>query len=138
MSQTDGQPELAPGRRGLRQGSPAVHRGLERRRPRPHAATYTDDVIYRDPRIRGLLHGNGELRRYLSKFFAVWDVRFTVTDERRIVGENAQLCMWDCEFTHRTTGRSVTLAGMDLCEVRGGQLSRDEAFMDTLPLEGIK
>jgi len=101
-------------------------------------ATYTGDVIYKDPKIRGRLHGNAELRRYLEKFFRVWTTTFVVTDEQRIVGENAQVCMWDCEMTHRGTGRSCVLSGMDLCVVNGEQLSRDEAFMDTLPLEELK
>lgn len=102
------------------------------------AATYTDDVVYRDPKIVGLLEGGDALLRYLRKFFDVWSTDFVVTDERRIAGENAQLCMWDVVMTHRSSGRSTTISGMDLCVVRGGQLSRDEAFMDTLPLEALK
>ena len=31
-------------------------------------------------------------------------------------------------------GETITIHGMDICEVRGTQLSRDEAYMDTLPL----
>jgi hypothetical protein len=101
-------------------------------------STYTNDVSYRDPKIRGVLNSNADLRRYLDKFFKVWGMTFTVTDERRIAGENSQLCMWDCAFVHLPSGREVTISGMDLCVVRGDQLSTDHAFMDTLPLERVR
>jgi ketosteroid isomerase-like protein len=100
-------------------------------------ATYTDDVVYRDPRTRGRIHGKADLRRYLSKFLKVWDMQFTVVEEHRLVGQDAQLCMWDCRIRHRSGADSITLSGMDICGVRGGRLSRDEAFMDTLPLEAL-
>lgn len=97
-------------------------------------ATYTDDVVYRDPKTRGKIVGKDDLRRYLTKFFKVWDFQFTVTEEHRLEGKDAQMCMWSADLTHRAGGETITLHGMDICEVRGTQLSRDEAFMDTLPL----
>jgi ketosteroid isomerase-like protein len=100
-------------------------------------ATYTDDVVYRDPKTRGKIHGKDALRRYLTKFFAVWDMQFTVVEEHRLAGQDAQLCMWDCEIRHRAGGAPITVSGMDICGVRGTQLCRDEAFMDTLPLEAL-
>ncbi|WP_052665843.1 nuclear transport factor 2 family protein [Nitriliruptor alkaliphilus] len=101
-------------------------------------ASYTEDVVYRDPKTRGFIVGHDQLGRYLDVFFRVWDMRFHIIDERRLAGQNGQLCMWDVEATHRRTGRSTTISGMDLCLVEDGRLSRDEAFMDTLPLETLK
>jgi ketosteroid isomerase-like protein len=100
-------------------------------------ATYTDDVVYSDPKTRGKIHGKDDLRRYLTKFFQVWDMQFSVIEEHRLVGQDAQLCMWDCKIRHRAGGETIVLSGMDICGVRGAQLCRDEAFMDTLPLEAL-
>ncbi|WP_067904366.1 nuclear transport factor 2 family protein [Nocardia vaccinii] len=98
-------------------------------------ATYTDDVDYRDPATRGAIKGKDDLRRYLRKFFEVWDMQFRVVEDRRIAGANAQVCVWDVEITPRNgSGPAVVQRGMDMIHVRGDQLSRDHAFMDRLTL----
>ena len=101
-------------------------------------ATYTDDVIYRDPKTSGKILGKDALRSYLRKFFKVWDMRFTVTEEHRLAGLDGQLVMWDCDITSRASGEMKTVSGMDICMVRDGQLSRDEAYMDTAVLSLLR
>ncbi len=94
-------------------------------------ATYTDDVIYRDPKTSGKIIGKDALRNYLRKFFKVWDMQFRVIEEHRLANLNGQLVMWDCDITARAGSPTKTVTGMDICMVRGTQLCRDEAFMDT-------
>ncbi|HZP15826.1 MAG TPA: nuclear transport factor 2 family protein [Nocardioides sp.] len=98
-------------------------------------ATYTDDVVYQDPGTQGQIHGKADLRRYLTKFLQKWDMRFRVIEDRRIVGADAQVCLWEVDIRLRDgSGAMITQPGMDIIHVRGGQLSRDEAFMDRLPM----
>lgn len=101
-------------------------------------STYTDDVIYSDPKIKGVINGKDDLRRYLTRFFRVWDMNFRIVEERRLAGMNGQLCRWECDIQHRKGGPRIMIPGMDVVEVRGEQLSRDQAFMDTLPLMELK
>lgn len=101
-------------------------------------ATYTDDVVYRDPKTAGQILGKDELRSYLRKFFRAWDMQFRVTEEYRLAGLNGQLVMWDCDITSRDGGETKTVSGMDICMVRGTQLARDEAYMDTSVLNELR
>ncbi|WP_226359743.1 hypothetical protein [Pseudonocardia sp. ICBG1142] len=56
--------------------------------------------------------------------------------DRRIAGADAQACLWGVDIRPRDSGiEPITMTGMDIIEVRGGQLSRDEAFMDRLPVQ---
>ena len=101
-------------------------------------STYTDDVVYRDPGTNGRIHGKADLRRYLTKFFQRWDMQFRVLEDRRLDGSDGQLCIWEVDIRRRgTDGPMITATGMDVIHVRGGQLSRDEAFMDRLPLQQV-
>jgi uncharacterized protein (TIGR02246 family) len=101
-------------------------------------ATYTDDVVYRDPKTSGKIIGKDALRSYLRKFFQVWDMQFRVTEEYRLVGLDGQLVMWDCDITALDGGETKTVSGMDICIVRGHQLARDEAYMDTSVLSLLR
>ncbi len=98
-------------------------------------ATYTDDVVYQDPGTRGRIYGKDDLRRYLTKFMRKWEMTFRVLEDRRIEGANAQVCLWEVDIRQRGgDGPTLTQPGMDIIHVRDGQLSRDEAFMDRLPM----
>jgi ketosteroid isomerase-like protein len=101
-------------------------------------ATYTDDILYRDPATSGKIHGKDELRRYLTKFFRVWNMQFRVIEEHRLAGLDGQLVMWDCDISPRQGGKMLTVTGMDICMVRGHQLCRDEAFMDMRGLAELR
>lgn len=101
-------------------------------------ATYTDDVIYRDPKTSGKIIGKDDLRRYLTKFMKVWNMQFRVVEEYRLAGLDGQLVIWDCDIAARAGGEVRTVAGMDICMVRGTQLCRDEAFMDTSILAALR
>lgn len=100
--------------------------------------TYSDDVIYRDPGTVDRIEGKDDLRRYLTKFFRVWNMQFRVLEDRRIAGANAQVCVWEADISALTRpDRIITQMGMDVIHVRDGVLTRDEAFIDRLPLQGL-
>lgn len=99
--------------------------------------TYTDDVTYCDPKTGKRIMGKANLRRYLRKFFERWDMKFVVTEEYRLEGQDGQAVLWDCEIKLREGGPSRTVRGMDICMVRGNQLSRDEAYMETSVLTDL-
>lgn len=99
-------------------------------------ATYSEDVVYQDPGTHRQIIGKPALRKYLTRFFQVWDMVFHVIEDRRIAGANAQVCMWTVDIKrHGTDGPTVSCPGMDIIHVRDGQLTRDEAFMDRLPMQ---
>jgi ketosteroid isomerase-like protein len=99
-------------------------------------ATYSDDVIYRDSGSGGRIDGKRSLERYLNRFLQVWDMQFVVTEDRRIAGSNAQVCLWDVVVRRRDgRGQPVMTSGMDIIHVNvRGELSRDEAYIDRVPL----
>ena len=99
--------------------------------------TYTDDVIYCDPNTGKRIIGKASLRRYLRKFFERWDMQFVVTEEWRLEGQDGQAVLWDCTIKRRDGGPSRVVRGMDICMVRGHQLSRDEAYMETSVLQDL-
>ncbi len=65
-------------------------------------------------------------------------MQFRVIEERRLAGLDGQLVMWDCDITLNQGGPTRTVTGMDICMVRGHQLCRDEAFMDTAILAELR
>jgi ketosteroid isomerase-like protein len=100
-------------------------------------ATYTDDVIYCDPKTGKRIIGKDGLRRYLRKFFERWDMQFVVTEEYRLEGQDGQAVLWDCSIRRREGGPARVVCGMDICMVRGTQLCRDEAYMETSVLQDL-
>lgn len=99
--------------------------------------TYTDDVIYCDPKTGKRIIGKANLRRYLRKFFERWDMQFVVTEEYRLEGQDGQAVLWNCTIRRRDGGPSRVVRGMDICMVRGHQLCRDEAYMETSVLQEL-
>ncbi len=99
-------------------------------------ATYSEDVIYQDPGSGGRVVGKERVRRYVRRFLEVWEMKFRVTEDRRIAGSNAQVCLWEAEVRRRIgAGVVVTTSGMDIIHVNeAGELSRDEVYTDRVPL----
>ena len=100
-------------------------------------STYTDDVIYCDPKTGKRIIGKANLRRYLRKFFERWDMQFVVTEEYRLEGHDGQAVLWDCTIRRREGGPGQVVRGMDICMVRGDQLCRDEAYMGTSVIDAL-
>ena len=100
-------------------------------------ATYTEDVIYCDPKTGRRIIGKAGLRRYLRKFLERWDMQFEVTEEYRLEGQDGQVVLWNCVIRRREGGPSRAVRGMDICMVRGDQLCRDEAYMETNVLQEL-
>jgi ketosteroid isomerase-like protein len=100
-------------------------------------SSYTDDVLYFDPGVKGYIRGKDELRRYLTRFFRLWEMQFRVLEDRRLAGMDGQVCLWEVDVRRVGGDKQVTVRGMDIIEVRGNQLCRDEAFMDRQALQEL-
>ncbi|MFJ9562864.1 nuclear transport factor 2 family protein [Streptomyces fuscichromogenes] len=98
--------------------------------------TYAEDVVYQDSGSNGRILGKAALRRYLTKFLKMWDMRFAITEERRIAGADAQVCLWTVEVRRQDgQGDVVKTTGVDIIHVNeAGELSRDEAYIDRVAL----
>ena len=103
-------------------------------------ATYSEDVVYQDSGSGGVIHGKAALRDYLLKFLRVWDMQFTVTEDRRIAGADAQVCLWDVAIRRRDRrgGEVIHTSGIDIIHINErGELSRDEAYIDRVPMQAL-
>ncbi len=103
--------------------------------PEAILSTYSDDVVYRDPALDRPILGKADLRRYVGAFLRAWDMRFDVTENRRLAGADAQVCLWLARVRRRDgTGPTVTVPGIEIIHIREGLLCRDEGYMDLAPL----
>ncbi|MEW5947231.1 MAG: nuclear transport factor 2 family protein [bacterium] len=50
-------------------------------------AAYADDLVYRDPNTRGEITDPGDMRRYLTKLFAAWNMRWSLREAHLFEGE---------------------------------------------------
>jgi len=93
-------------------------------------ATYTDDVIYRDPNTRGEVRGAEALRHYLRKLFAGWRMHWTLREVHPIDGADGAAVLWRAGFRRPQGAQVVEADGMDLALLRGDRLSRNEVYFD--------
>jgi len=102
------------------------------------AACYTEDCRYLDPNTRGHVEGRAALRRYLTKLFARWTMRWTVTEHHPFAesGEaRGGAFLWRAELAPAGSpepGKMVQ--GMDLVVLRGDQIQRNEVYFDRAAL----
>ncbi|WP_067793870.1 nuclear transport factor 2 family protein [Actinomadura formosensis] len=91
---------------------------------------YTDDLVYRDPSTRGPVEGREAMRRYLSKLFAAWQMRWTTREFHLFEGGEGVAVLW--RATLRPTGgdRQVEIDGMDLVLMEGTKVKRNEVYFD--------
>lgn len=97
-------------------------------------ATYTDDLCYRDPNTRGPVEGAPAMRRYLTKLFAGWRMRWSLREAFLFEGGQGAAVLWRASFQRASGGATVDLDGMDLVHVRDGRLSRNEVYFDRAAL----
>jgi ketosteroid isomerase-like protein len=97
-------------------------------------ACYTEDLVYRDPNTRGAVEGQGAMRRYLTKLFAGWQMHWEKREARLFEGGVGGAVLWRATFQRPGGAERVTIDGMDLVEVRGELLSRNEVYFDRAAL----
>lgn len=95
---------------------------------------YTDDVDYRDPNTRGSVRGGDALRRYLTRLFAAWTMHWSLR-EAHLFNDGAGCCvLWHATFQRPGGEITIGIDGMDLVEVRGDRIARNEVCFDRAQL----
>ena len=95
------------------------------------ANLYAADVVYVDPNTRGPVQGRDAMKRYLRKLFANWDMTWKLLELQP--GEQPDACAVKWEATFQLKGRperTVRTTGLDLVELRDGEISRNEVYFD--------
>lgn len=106
-------------------------------------ACYADaELAYSDPNTRGAIRTKDEFRRYLAKLFAAWTMTWTAREVRPFGDGSGAAVLWRATFAKAgppKDGSAATLPpiaidGIDLVEVRGGLVTRNEVQFDRTKL----
>jgi steroid delta-isomerase-like uncharacterized protein len=97
-------------------------------------ATYTDDVVYLDPNTRGAVKGSDDLRRYLEKLFAAWEMTWALKEAFLLEGGDGCAVLWHATIKKPGGEKVVEFDGMDLVQVRDDRISRNEVYFDRAAL----
>ena len=102
--------------------------------PETVASCYTDDVVYRDPNTNGTINGGADLRRYLVKLLAAWDMTWALREAYLFEDGNGCAALWHATAKKRGGSQTVEFDGMDLVLVSGELVSRNEVNFDRMAL----
>lgn len=96
---------------------------------------YTDDLVYLDPNTRGPVRGREAMRRYLTKLFAAWTMSWSLREAQLFESGDGCAVLWHARL-QRVGGPPMEADGMDLVEMRGDRICRNEVFFDRTVLSG--
>lgn len=104
-------------------------------------AQYTSDAVYSDT-LNGRVVGQPGIAKCLGEFFALYDIKFFVTEGHRILGQDGEVVLWECAVRRRMAdgrlGEDIVMQrGMSLFMARGDALTRHDAFMDMSVFERL-
>jgi nuclear transport factor 2 (NTF2) superfamily protein len=97
-------------------------------------ACYTDDLAYRDPNTRGVVQGADAMRRYLSKLFSKWTMRWSLRELFPFAKENGGAFLWHATFRTKNGSHTVEADGMDLVLVTEDRIKRNDVYFDRVVL----
>jgi ketosteroid isomerase-like protein len=97
-------------------------------------ACYTADAEYRDPNTRGVVRGEANLRRYLSKLFSGWKMHWTLREAHLFENQTGCAVLWHATFRHHGGAQTVAVDGMDFVQVEGDRIARNEVWFDRVQL----
>lgn len=98
-------------------------------------ACYTDDLRYRDPNTRGEVTGREGMRRYLTRLFAGWRMRWVKREVHYLADRDGVALLWFATFRHAGgDGPSFEIDGMDLALLDGDRIARNDVYFDRAPL----
>ena len=95
---------------------------------------YTDDCVYLDPNTRGVVEGHEALRRYLTRLFERWRMHWSVRECFVLADKNGGAFLWRAQLTPASGGKTAEIDGMDLVEVRGDRMRRNEVYFDRMAM----
>jgi steroid delta-isomerase-like uncharacterized protein len=93
---------------------------------------YTDDVVYEDVPLGLTKSGKEELRQFaISTFRLSPDITFEVNSTRVSNGHGvAEVTMHGTDKEFLKTGKTFSVRGVSVFEIRGGKISRDRDYYD--------
>lgn len=101
-------------------------------------ACYTDDLVYRDPNTRGAVEGQDAMRRYLVKLFGRWNMTWQRRGAHLFAGGDGCAVLWRATFRRPGSAVTVEIGGMDLVEMRGDRIARNEVYFDRTALAAFE
>jgi ketosteroid isomerase-like protein len=97
-------------------------------------ACYTEDCLYLDPNTRGHVQGRDALRRYLTRLFEKWTMHWTLREFHSFGAEKGGAFLWHASLTPAAGGPTAEINGMDLVQLEGDRLKRNEVYFDRMSL----
>ena len=88
---------------------------------------YTEDALYIDPANRDGLHGHEEILPYFEKLLAA-NPDWTWKPLEIIPTEEGCILKWECAIP--VGERIINEKGLDIVELRGQRVSRNEVYFD--------
>ena len=98
--------------------------------PAKVVATYTADLVYRDPNTRGEVRGADAMQRYLKKLFTNWQMTWARRELFELAGGEGATGLWHATFRKPGGQLIVKAEGMDLVLLRGALIARNEVYFD--------
>jgi hypothetical protein len=92
---------------------------------------YDADARYSDPTVKSGLRGHGEMLSYFTKLLGN-NPEWTWTREELFSTDKGFMLKWKAVIPVRD--RTIVEYGMDIVEVKGDTITRNEVYFDTLPL----
>lgn len=102
--------------------------------PEKVVGCYTDDLFYSDPNTRGPVEGADAFRRYLTKLFAAWEMRWEVKETFPLKDTDGAAGLWRASFRRAGGDAEIEVNGMDLVLIEGDRLKRNEVYFDRAAL----
>jgi len=92
---------------------------------------YSDDAFYLDPTVKEGLKGKGSILPYFKKLLQN-NPEWQWTSEEIIPTEKGFTLKWKAVIPVRE--KKIIEYGLDIVEITGGKISRNEVYFDTLQL----
>lgn len=91
---------------------------------------YADNVTYRDPNTKGNVEGADAMRKYLTKLFASWTMRWSTREMYPLADKDGVAFLWRASIRKSDGTQTVEVDGMDLVLIEGGKVKRNDVYFD--------
>ena len=100
-------------------------------------ACYTPDLRYRDPNTDGEVRGAEAMRRYLTRLFGAWTMRWSMREAYPLDGASGGAFLWHASIRRADATAGVELDGMDLVLLDGDRIRRNDVYFDRAVLAAL-